>query len=447
MWFTEFQAGKIGRVSVSGAVSEYPPSGQTQLSAGANPSGIVAGPDGHLWFTEYGAGKIGELDPATGDLLSETATPSANPEGIAVGSDGQLWFVENSNGRIGSIDPSTHTVKEYFSLGRHLGPPCPGAVGIVPGPDGDLWATCSSDSTILRLDPTAAQPGTTDGLTSYNLPTSTAQPEGLTVGPDGKLWVAEYGADQLAEIDPSGVVAGTSKGITEYAAGGQPLLITSGGDGGLWSADHSGGQLLRFDPTTHATTTLGSAAGVSGQPNGVAPDSHGNIWFTSSGTATAVGEITFTNTTSTTTSTSTSTTTSRATTTTGPVVPPHVKLVRARLRSFSPPAAAGDGADLLGQPARGGRGASRGAGLRRLVPDQVRGWGQRTLEGQKGDERTGAGQLPADARAATGAAGNGGLLRGDGHLDRQRPVLHPGLEHRQCAAVHPGGQLGCARQR
>jgi len=45
LWFTEEAGNKIGRISPTGAISEFP------LAVGAMPGGIVAGPDGNLWFS------------------------------------------------------------------------------------------------------------------------------------------------------------------------------------------------------------------------------------------------------------------------------------------------------------------------------------------------------------------------------------------------------------
>src|SRR5439155_13975361 len=55
LWFTEEAGNKIGRISPSGAISEFP------LAVGAMPGGIVAGPDGNLWFSERGGHKIGRI--------------------------------------------------------------------------------------------------------------------------------------------------------------------------------------------------------------------------------------------------------------------------------------------------------------------------------------------------------------------------------------------------
>jgi streptogramin lyase len=48
--------GKIGRITPSGTITEYPiPTSQSDLW------GITAGPDGNLWFTEGNGNKIGRI--------------------------------------------------------------------------------------------------------------------------------------------------------------------------------------------------------------------------------------------------------------------------------------------------------------------------------------------------------------------------------------------------
>ena len=72
----------------------------------SGPDGIVTGPDGNLWFSEAEAGNIGRLTP-TGTFV-EFAIPTAGstPQGIARGPDGNLWFAENGGAKIGRITPS-----------------------------------------------------------------------------------------------------------------------------------------------------------------------------------------------------------------------------------------------------------------------------------------------------------------------------------------------------
>ena len=66
------------------------------MTAGAQPTSIVAGPDGNLWFTEFNGGnRIGRI--TTAGVITEFSTgitAGALPYGITAGPDGNLWFTE-----------------------------------------------------------------------------------------------------------------------------------------------------------------------------------------------------------------------------------------------------------------------------------------------------------------------------------------------------------------
>jgi virginiamycin B lyase len=72
--------------------------------AGRSPYGIAAGPDGALWFTEWGANRVGRI--TAGGEVSGVAlpTPGAEPHGIAAGPDGALWVALEA-GRIARVAP------------------------------------------------------------------------------------------------------------------------------------------------------------------------------------------------------------------------------------------------------------------------------------------------------------------------------------------------------
>jgi virginiamycin B lyase len=65
MWFTEYETygsytirdSKVGRISMTGRVSEY----AKGLSGSSGPGDIVAGPDGNMWFVESEADQTGRV--------------------------------------------------------------------------------------------------------------------------------------------------------------------------------------------------------------------------------------------------------------------------------------------------------------------------------------------------------------------------------------------------
>ena len=230
LWFTEQGTGKIGRITPSGRISQFLlPSGSGTPEA---PEAITAGPDGNLWFTvtvtnivgEFGSnsisvsGKIGRI--TTSGAISEFPIPTANrPEAITAGPDGNLWFTENESGKIGRITP-TGAISEF---------PIPTAesrpTGITAGPDGNLWFTESNigASKIGRITPTGA-------ISEFPIPTANSVPVGITAGPDGNLWFTEWSTGMIGRITPSGTISE----FPIPAAHSIPVGITAGPDGNLW---------------------------------------------------------------------------------------------------------------------------------------------------------------------------------------------------------------------
>lgn len=63
----------------------------------------VVGPDGNLWFTEAGADKIGRI--TTTGVLTEYPIPTTGGAlfDLAVGPDGGLWFTEANGNAIARL--------------------------------------------------------------------------------------------------------------------------------------------------------------------------------------------------------------------------------------------------------------------------------------------------------------------------------------------------------
>jgi virginiamycin B lyase len=258
IWFTEDNAGKIGRITLSGVVTEF-----SIPTAGSEPQSIARGPDGNLWFTENGAGKIGRITPAGTVTEFSLSNSSSTPSSIVSGSDGNLWFTEFAAGKIGRITTSG-TITEFQTpsdpafiapgsdgnlwfterLGNHVDRiTTSGAitqfptltmsrlVAITAGADGNLWFISDSDNKIGRIT-------TAGAVSEFNFP-STARGEALAAGPDGNIW--STGDHEIARITTSGVV-------TEFpipGSGGGVFGIVTGADGALWFAE-SDNKIGRF---------------------------------------------------------------------------------------------------------------------------------------------------------------------------------------------------------
>jgi virginiamycin B lyase len=115
------------------------------LAAGAQPSGISAGPDKNVWFTDYMRSEVGRITPGGAEMTWTLPTASAGPTQIAAGPDGNVWLVEQSANKIARVTP-TGGITEF-----PIPTPGSGAVGIALGPDGALWFTEASVGKIGRV--------------------------------------------------------------------------------------------------------------------------------------------------------------------------------------------------------------------------------------------------------------------------------------------------------
>lgn len=102
LWFTQTSTyGAIGRITTSGVVTLFPLASMYS----SLPYQIVAGDDGNMWFTEMDGNKVGRISMSGALAEFPVLTPSSSPHGITKGPDGALWFVEIGAAKVGRISP------------------------------------------------------------------------------------------------------------------------------------------------------------------------------------------------------------------------------------------------------------------------------------------------------------------------------------------------------
>ena len=246
VWFAE-DSGRIGRITRSGSIIEYPVLGGCVPSSIVTPSPVTSycsidslalGPDGQLWYIKTGVDRIGRLT-TDGESTEFALASGSGPQRLVRGPDGALWFTERS-GRIGRITVQGHIV-EYTI------PNSSAVLGdITVGPDGALWFVqtgCNSDSS-GTVYPGRISRLTTDGLLTNYTPPNDAHPHSLTVGPDGALWFTHRSCPTSPYDNPTGGGIGritTGGAISLYTlpapcndSGCGVTDIVSGPDGALW---------------------------------------------------------------------------------------------------------------------------------------------------------------------------------------------------------------------
>ena len=147
LWYTDFGFNRIGRMTLSGGVTEYPVPAEFEA-----PRSITTGPDGALWFTSNTA-QVGRMDTAGGgfryyDLPEHATNIYAQPSAIRTGMDGNLWLgvlLSSGPGRIVRVTPGGQ-ITEF-----PLTDPAGSAIDLTPGPDGAIWFTEPSASKIGRI--------------------------------------------------------------------------------------------------------------------------------------------------------------------------------------------------------------------------------------------------------------------------------------------------------
>jgi YD repeat-containing protein len=236
VWFIDNISDKVGKITTSGVITEY------ALPAGSKPSGIVAGPDGNLWFSELGSGAVGKI--TTSGVITEYALPAGSkPSGITEGADGNLWVIDRGREKVEKV--TTADVITEYALPSGSQPE-----GITAGPDGNVWFTDFHSNKIGKI--------TTSGVVSEYVLPNESWPTGISTGPDGNLWFTDYNSNKIGKITTSGV-------ITEYALPSTsfPVGITSGPDGNLWFANYSSGKIGKI--TTSGATTEYALPDIEGE--------------------------------------------------------------------------------------------------------------------------------------------------------------------------------------
>jgi len=149
LWFTKRDSNRIGRITPSGAITEF------SLGHLGTNGGIASGPDGSIWFTETDDLPRGVVGTSDGFAEFGLPTSASKPMGITAGPDSNIWFTELQSNRIGRIR-------------------------LVPSAPRNLTAVASNASAIVSWDPPASSG--TKPVTGYEV---TSNPGGITVVTSG----------------------------------------------------------------------------------------------------------------------------------------------------------------------------------------------------------------------------------------------------------------------
>lgn len=199
LWFIEETTTKphvfaIERMTPAGKMTAFPVAGAGSLL------GIAAGPDGNLWFTDdrtankVPAGDIGKVTLSGTVTEQPVPTAAGMPILIGAGPDGAVWFTAHSN-------TATSLVRVAPDFGFQVFPLSLGgydAFDVATGRDGNLWFTAVNANTKVgelgRMTPQGS-------VKVFPIPTPAAFPQIIAAGPCLDVWFTALGAVGRATFD------------------------------------------------------------------------------------------------------------------------------------------------------------------------------------------------------------------------------------------------------
>jgi virginiamycin B lyase len=185
VWWTGKANGTIGRLD--------PQTGAMRVFKIGNPTSQPIYIDegcGAMYFTELNAGRIGRI--TSQGKITEYPTPTPNSRPIAVAAhDCKIWLSEETGGRFGVLDPKTAKITEYPSGG-----PDAQLAGLAFDRQGTLWLAYRTPDAVGEVNPDKT-------VRQFPLPTKKAVLHRITQGPGNTMWFTELAVDKVGFIQTS----------------------------------------------------------------------------------------------------------------------------------------------------------------------------------------------------------------------------------------------------
>ncbi len=178
LWFSDHgTTAAIGQITPAGAVTEF----HEGLGAGTAPGPMVLGADGNVWFIDEGTQKIGRV--TTSGVITEFPLPAMNskPNAITVGPDGNVWFTDEGTHAIGKVTQASlpETPPTEFPIEPENLTPTANPTEITAGPDGNVWFSDEHAEAIGRVK-------TNGTITEFPVNPKARKPSGRAHGRSGR---------------------------------------------------------------------------------------------------------------------------------------------------------------------------------------------------------------------------------------------------------------------
>jgi len=310
---TVFESGSMGNGSQS--VSQYNvgtiQNPITSYAAGAYAAAINTDPSGNLWVSNLSGNSVQKFSYSAGSwsLTWTYSTSLSSPNGVAFDTSGNGYVLNTGSSTITELSTSGALVKTITIATLASGCLSPASIAVDGG--SNIVVACSG-----TLSGVNVYAWTNAGTAiAYSLTAST-QPNVLVVVPSGVatyagyLYVASSSAATVTVVNVAHSVVGTFPGVKGAQAittdssgnawiagalvaaispvgatvnavytGGSIYGLTFDADGYLWTSAYNSGYVKKWNTTTGAY--LGGFP-VGAGPQGMATDTHGNVWSANS---------------------------------------------------------------------------------------------------------------------------------------------------------------------
>jgi class 3 adenylate cyclase/ABC-type transport system substrate-binding protein/DNA-binding beta-propeller fold protein YncE len=199
--------------------------------------------EGHFWVLNVEPISFVQIEPKTGNIVRQIASPISDVGYYAVDGD-TLWVTDNDGPGLSKIDISLRREVERFDLAAEPGDQFGGSYGVVVA-EGSVWVARKEEGrgAILRLDPATgrAQHRFPDLLGSF----------ALAYG-DGSIWTA--GGGGVNRIDPA------TNTVTKVELRYTNRVEAAGGFG--WATHEAKGELYQIDRQGEIVATYQTGLGA-----------------------------------------------------------------------------------------------------------------------------------------------------------------------------------------
>ena len=195
VWFAELEGNKIGEISASGSLAEFP-----VPAPNSEPSGITTDSSGKVWFSLPGIDSIGSYFDGNFTIQNLTGLVTT-PVGIAIDPQGNAWMTQHGPSFISEFNPTSHYFRTISTSNNSLVVSLPYFCWI--DQNGNVWFNEHQGNAMSEFQPTS------DTMIEYFIPSRVEGSGNISymltsaVSPGGQPWYTELLTGKVGTVNTS----------------------------------------------------------------------------------------------------------------------------------------------------------------------------------------------------------------------------------------------------